>query len=54
MIGVYNYTVLLTYISFLSGLTGIYFAVNGNTFSDIQKTQIILLNLILYNYITFF
>jgi len=32
MIGVYDYTVLLTYISFLSGLTGIYFAVNGNTF----------------------
>lgn len=32
MIGVYDYTVLLTYISFFSGLTGIHFAVNGNTF----------------------
>lgn len=35
MIGVYDYTVLLTYISFVSGLTGIYFAVNGNTFIGI-------------------
>ena len=32
MIGVYDYTVLLTYMSFLSALTGIHFAVNGNTF----------------------
>lgn len=32
MIGVYDYTVLLTYISFLSGLTGIFLAVNGNIF----------------------
>jgi len=32
MIGVYDYTVLLTYISFLSGLTGIYFSVNGSSF----------------------
>lgn len=36
MIGVYDYTVLLTYISFISGLTGIYFAVNGNTFIAIM------------------
>lgn len=35
MIGVYDYTVLLTYISFISGLTGIYFAVNGNTFAAV-------------------
>lgn len=32
MIGVYDYTVVLTYLSFLSSLTGIYFAVNGNSF----------------------
>lgn len=32
MIGVYDYTVILTYISFLSGLTGIFFAINGNSF----------------------
>lgn len=32
MIGVYDFTVILTYISFLSGLTGIYFAISGNTF----------------------
>lgn len=32
MIGIYNYTVLLTYISFISGLTGICYAFNGNTF----------------------
>lgn len=31
MIGIYDYTVILTYLSFLSGLTGIYFALNGNT-----------------------
>lgn len=36
MIGIYDYTVLLTYISFLSGLTGIHFAVNGNTFIAIM------------------
>jgi len=35
MIGVYDYTVLLTYLSFISGLTGIYFAINGNTFMAI-------------------
>ena len=35
MIGVFDYTVLLTYISFLSGLTGIHFAINGNTFMGI-------------------
>lgn len=32
MIGVYNYTVWLTYISFLSSLVGIYFSFNGNSF----------------------
>lgn len=32
MIGVYNYTVWLTYTSFLSSLVGIYFSFNGNTF----------------------
>lgn len=31
MIGIYDYTVILTYLSFLSGLTGIYFSLNGNT-----------------------
>ena len=35
MIGVYDYTVVLTYLSFLSSLTGIYFAVNGNSFAAI-------------------
>lgn len=35
MIGVYDYTVLLTYISFLSGITGIFFAINGNSFGAI-------------------
>lgn len=35
MIGVYNYTVWLTYISFISALTGIHFAINGNTFLGI-------------------
>lgn len=35
MLGVYDYTVLLTYISFISGLTGIHFAVNGNSFAAI-------------------
>lgn len=32
MIGIYNYTVWLTYISFLSSLVGIYFSFNGNSF----------------------
>jgi len=32
MIGFYNYTVWLTYISFLSSLVGIYFSFNGNAF----------------------
>ena len=32
MIGIYNYTVILTYISFVSGITGIYYAINENTF----------------------
>ena len=36
MIGVYDYTVLLTYISFISGLTGIHFALNGNTLMAIM------------------
>ena len=31
MIGIYDYTVILTYLSFLSGLTGMYFSLNGNT-----------------------
>jgi len=35
MLGVYDYTVLLTYISFISGLTGIHFAVNGDSFAAI-------------------
>lgn len=35
MIGVYNYTVWLTYISFISALTGIHFSINGNTFLGI-------------------
>lgn len=35
MIGVYDYTVVLTYLSFLSSLTGIYFALNGNSFAAI-------------------
>lgn len=35
MIGVYNYTVILTYLSFMSALIGIYFSVNGNTFIGI-------------------
>lgn len=35
MLGVYDYTVLLTYISFISGLTGIHFAINGNSFAAI-------------------
>ena len=35
MIGVYNYTVVLTYLSFVSALTGIYFSINGNTFIGI-------------------
>lgn len=35
MIGVYNYTVILTYMSFLSALTGIYFSINGNSFIGI-------------------
>ena len=32
MIGFYNYTVWLTYISFLSALIGIYFSFNDNPF----------------------
>ena len=35
MIGIYDYTVILTYLSFISGLTGIYFSLNGNTFVGI-------------------
>ena len=31
MIGIYNYTVILTYLGFLAGFTGIYFAINNNT-----------------------
>ena len=30
MIGIYNYTVLLTYLGFIAGFTGIYFAINNN------------------------
>ena len=30
MIGIYNYTVILTYLGFLAGFTGIYFAINNN------------------------
>lgn len=35
MIGVYDYTVLLTYLNFLSGLTGIYFSVNNDALMGI-------------------
>ena len=35
MIGIYDYTVILTYLSFLSGLTGIYFSLNNNPFIGI-------------------
>ena len=35
MIGVYDYTVILTYISLITGLTGIYFAINFNSLSAI-------------------
>ena len=35
MIGVYNYTVILTYLSFVSALIGVYFSINGNTFIGI-------------------
>lgn len=35
MIGVYDYTVILTYLSFISSLVGIYFAFNDNPFVSI-------------------
>lgn len=35
MIGFYNYTVILTYLGFISGVTGIMFAAKGNVFAAI-------------------
>lgn len=35
MIGVYDYTVILTYLSFISSLIGIYYAFNNNPFVSI-------------------
>ena len=35
MIGFYDYTVLLTYLGFASGVIGIYFSVLGNPFAAI-------------------